>query len=776
MTHPHGASIAVALPVRPVGLNGLVKLALLSSLAWLASAVDAIAADCSTGRCPSSSEQANCALPTSKLADRQAVDPGVPAVLNFEKWYLDAAENINFTDGVELRQGERVLRAQEIHRDGESGNWIIPGIVELADPNLIVRGKGAEAAPAAGTVDIEATSFELPARFGHGSASRIRLSQSGEVNLRDVRYTTCPGPKPDWELKASELDIDAQAHEGSARNAWVNFKGVPIFYWPYMSFPVGDERKSGLLFPNFGNSSNSGWQISTPWYWNIAPNYDATLIPTWYALRGYDLGAEFRFLTHMTHGVAQVNYLPNDQQTGKDRSYIDLHAQTDFTSQLRLYTDGSNVSDTAWLDDFGNGAQRAGVTVLQRAARLMYRSDEWSIAALAQNYQTVDPDSALSSRPYTLLPQLSFLGWFPNRFYGLGFGIASEYSNFRHNTNSTALDGQRFDATPEVRLPLRRNGIFVEPAIAWRYTAYRLDPAAIGSSDRTPTRSAPSMSVDSGVIFERLSGKAEQRIQTLEPRLLYLYVPYRAQDNLPVFDTKLPDFNLIQLFSPNRYVGPDRLGDANQIAMGLTTRLLDSHSGQQFMSATVGEVYRFATPRVSLPGEAPNTASSSDVIGELKLGDYKDWNAGLGLQWDPNLHVFQRSEVNLQYIPGAGRVVNAGYIYRKAGLAQLPGLKQIDTSAAWPVGNRVSLYARYVYSLLERKQIDGFIGVQYRDCCWGFRFVAGRSVSLTGQLETHIQWQVELNGLANVGTANDAFLSQSIRGYSAARLDRSSVP
>jgi LPS-assembly protein len=745
-------------------------------------------AECESKRCPPSAmEQVTrsmCAT-TPTLESRKGLDPAASISFSAEDLSLDGEQNMHLTNGVELRQGERVLRAPEMHYDASKDQWEVSGNVELSDPSLIVRGAGAQASTATGTVSFEATEFELPARFGHGSANKIQLSRDGEVHLDDVKYTTCEGPKPDWEINASQIHIDSEAHSGSARNAWVTIKGVPVFYTPYLSFPVGSEPKTGLLFPGIGNSQQSGRQISVPWYWSIAPNYDATITPTWYSKRGVDLGTEFRFLRPAFRGVVQANYLVDDQGTGRfeghDRHFVELHAQTDFAPRLRLYTDGSNVSDNEWLEDFGTGGQRTGVAVLPRAARLIYRGDDWSLAALVQNHQTVDPEIDPSLQPYSLMPQLSFRGWYPDSLYGLTFGAIGEYSNFRSPDDADLGNGQRLDMAPEVRWPLRSHGFHLEPAVSWRYTAYQLEESTASLPDRSPTRSAPIFSVDSGATFERFSGRSQQRIQTLEPRVLYLYVPYRHQDDLPLFDTRQPDFNLIQLYGLNRYAGADRLGDANHVAMGVTTRLLDAQTGIQYLSATIGEVYRFATPAVRLPGESANVERSSDVIGELKLGEFKNWNGSIGVQLDPNTQRLQRTEVSAQYIPGVARIVNASYVYRRADPNPTPGtsqagLEQIDVSGAWPIGTRVNVYARYVHSLQEKKMLDGMAGVEYRDCCWGFRFGLRQSRSLDGELETSWQWQIELNGLAGVGTANDAFLSQAIRGYSAARFDRRSVP
>jgi len=739
-------------------------------------ATPASAQSCSDSNCPpSSSELAACRPAAPEIHGARGLDPDAEPIFSAGSWELESDETLKLTDGVELRQGERVIRTEELRRVGDTGEWSIPGAVELSDPTVKLRGESATADTDAGTVDFANTSFELSGRYGRGSAGRISLSRDGAVGLRNVRYTTCPGEQPDWELNVGALDIDGEARQGTARNAWVNFKGVPIFYTPYISFPVGNEPMSGLLAPEVGDSSRSGRQVSIPWYWRIAPNYDATITPTWYSRRGVDADLEFRFLTRTTEGELQGNYLPSDALTGEDRSFVALQSRTDFTAHFRLDVDGTNVSDSQWLDDFG-AANRTGVIVLPRLARLSYRGDEWLLSAAAQNYQTIDVSMLLNDRPYTLLPQVSFDGWFPDRAFGLAYGITAEYSYFQPSEHSTNVEGQRLDVMPEIRLPLRGNGLFFEPAAAWRYTAYRLDDQNTVLADESPSRSAPLLSLDTGMVLERSSGRTGQRIQTLEPRLLYLYVPYRQQDSLPVFDSKQPDFNLIQLFATNRYVGADRLGDANQLAFGLTTRLLDSTSGEQYLSATLGEVYRFEQPQVSLPNEVLPTNASSDIVGELQLAAYKHWNASLGAQWDPNSQALQRTEAFLQYRPGPGRVVNAGYIYRRSGLTQLPGLEQVDASAAWPVGRRFHLYGRYVYSLEEQKTIEGLAGLEYRDCCWGMRFFARRSRSLTGELEASWQWQIELNGLSSVGTGNDAFLAQAIRGYSAARFDRRSVP
>ena len=247
--------------------------------------------------------------------------------------------------------------------------------------------------------------------------------------------------------------------------------------------------------------------------------------------------------------------------------------------------------------------------------------------------------------------------------------------------------------------------------------------------------------------------------------MLYTYIPYRNQDSLPVFDSGLPDLNVVQLFRSQRYVGGDRLGDANQVALGATTRLVDLESGREWISATLGQTYYFTAPRVRLATEPAVAANSSDIVGQLAVAAYRNWNVQLGQQWDPHAQRSELSEVRLQYQPAPERVANLSYRFRR-GL-----LEQLDGSFAWPVADAWNLYARHVYSLKDKAAIDTFGGFEYRACCWHMRILGRRYViSSTGQRDTSISLQLELNGLSGVGEKAGAFLERSIRGYSPAAV------
>jgi LPS-assembly protein len=668
---------------------------------------------------------------------------------------------------VVISQGVRKVKTRDAVFDQKTQSFTVENGVEYSDPTLTVKGEGAHMTPGGGA-EFEGASFELPAINARGSARRIKATPQGGLELDEVRYTTCPAGNEDWMLRAADIDINQRAGLGVGRGVRLDFMGVPLLYAPIITFPVGDERKSGFLFPALGSSSSNGYSLSTPWYWNIAPNYDATFVPTWYSKRGGKLDAEFRYLTHISRGQFAGEYLPDDREFGSERSLVHWVDQSDFTDRLRLDVDAANVSDDQWFEDFGLGPEGTSSLYLNRVADLTFLDQHWLATLRAQNFQTIDDRIAPADRPHTVLPQLAVRGFFPDQPFGLTLGVDAEVANFDHNVAGLPT-GWRFDAAPEVRMPLRGSGIYLEPAASWRYTSYRLDDEPL--ADDSPSRSAPILSLDGGLIFERPTGSRKQRLQTLEPRFMYLYVPFRDQTNLPRFDTTLADLNLVQLFRTNRYVGPDLLSDANQLSFGLTSRLLDADTGRQYIAATVGQAYYFDEPRVALANEVRNDPETSDIVAELDLTAFADWNISAGLQWDPGETRSEKGDVMLQYRPESDRVVNLGYRFRRG------DIEQVDASAAWPVSDRWTAYARLVFSLEDDTTLDQFAGVEYRSCCWRVRLVGRRYVSdRTGDRDTSIMLQLELNGLSSVGVGADAFLERSIRGYSLERSDPAEIP
>ena len=664
---------------------------------------------------------------------------------------------------VDVKQGDREIRADQVQYDKNTGDIQSQGSVDYTDPLLHATGDRGEYSPDGGAT-LKAATFELRQRPAHGSADSLQLTPTGIITLEGVQFTTCPKPKADWEIKAKRIELDTKNRIGTGRDAEVEFEGVPLIYLPWFSFPLGDQRKSGFLFPSIGTASRSGVLLAVPYYWDIAPNADFTFDPILYSKRGADVGGEARLLTPGEHSELNWNFLPHDDVYGAQRSRIRFTNVSDLPDNFRFSVDATNVSDSQYFEDFSQSSELTSTAFVERRATLSYRDEHWRIDGEAQQYQTVDDTLLPTDRPYARVPSLTVsadYGFGPGNL--LRYGFDSEVVNFQRNIGET---GWRMDLMPSASLNLEGPGYFVRPGIAWRGTQYQLSDAPPGQPS-SPSRTLPIASFDTGLVFERDPDSWGRQL-TLEPRLLYLYVPYRNQDDLPVFDTAVPDLNLVELFRTNRYVGADRMSDANQISVGVTSRLLDAKDGRQFLSATLGQTYYFEAPRVLLPGEVAPTHDHSDLVGQLTLSAFKNWNAGFGLQWDPTTSLRQREEINLQYRPSPDEVINLAYRFQR------DLLEQAEVSAAWPISQHWNVFARGVYSLKDSEAIERFVGFEYSASCWKVRtllrrFVSTRppagTTSTTGQQETGFFLQLELTGLASVGSAADTFLTESIRGY-----------
>ncbi|HEV2270310.1 MAG TPA: LPS assembly protein LptD [Steroidobacteraceae bacterium] len=698
---------------------------------------------------------------------------------------------------VVVRQGARTIRANQLQYNQKNNSLRTQGGIDYTDQLVHVTGSGGSYSPTAGA-QFESASFNLVQRSARGAAKEMQLSPQGLIRLEHVTFTTCPVNDQSWVLRATRISLDTHKRVGTGRGARIDFKGVPILYLPWVSFPLGDQRKSGFLFPTVGNTSRGGTEVAVPYYFNIEPNIDLTLEPTEYTRRGPDVGGDFRYLTQLTRiGELDWDYLPDDTTYHGSRSRVKLVNVTDLPDGLRLTLNGENVSDTQYFEDFETGPEGTSTPFLDRRAAVSYRDLHWNIEGMADQYQTIDSTLLLDNRPYARVPDLTVsadFGWGPGDLVRYGFD--SEVVDFRR---STGVTGWRLDLYPATSLNIAGPGYFFRPSVAYRATQYQLSDTVPGQPS-SPSRTLPIASLDTGLQLERAAGSRDQRTVTLEPRVMYLYVPYRNQSELPVFDTAVPDLDPVELFRTNRYVGTDRVGDANQVSTGVTSRLLNAQDGRQYLTATFGQEFYFTNPRVTLPGELPRTDRRSDTVAQLDLTAFQHWSADAAVQWDPQSSQTQRALVEVQYRPAPDRVVNLGYrfergVYEEAALANTqPGqtsivcgtpvtpscnVEQVEASAAWPIGRSWSVFARGVYSLADHEALERFAGFEYRSCCWSLRLGARRyvgarpttSTARTGPQDTGIWLQLELTGLASVGSASDASLIDAIPGYTPAEAN-----
>lgn len=748
------------------------------------------------------------------LKNAEAVALGTDITSSSDQLTTTADGQTELNGNVDVHVGEREIQADKLIYDRNNNSLNVSGQVRFHDPTVLVQGDTGRYGDDGALFNH--AQFQLLQQSGHGSADQISMSPSDVITLRNVIYTSCPQQRATWQIRARELRLDTAAGEGVGRGAIVDVHGIPIAYLPWISFPLNDARKSGFLFPEISTSSRSGGMLSTPWYWNIAANQDATFVPTYYTNRGLDLGVQYRFLSASNRGSIDASYLPSDRAYGtelrgegrvdpnSDRSYLRFLDRLQLPDNTRIDTSIQSVSDTEYFEDFSQGSQSTSTPFLARSIAIGHRDDIWNLRLQVLGYQTLDntlPDSGVDDeRPYIQLPRLSAIGlWSPQRWPMLVTGFDSELVNFTRSVGSSCacttgscgscnpppctvassaanaapwacVSGWRLDAKPQIGLDVSGPGYFFRPNIAWDLTQYSLRDS--GTPDSSPQRSLPIVDIDTGLQFERLAGSGGMRSMTLEPRLMYVYIPYRDQSSLPVFDTSTPDLNSIELFRPNRYVGVDRIGDANELTMGVTTQLFENSSGVRYLSATLGQSLYLNQPRVTLPDQTAQPArTTSSLIAEVNLTAYRHWNLQVDIGSNPAVSSIQQAEVLVQYLASNKQVVNVGYLFRD-GVVQ-----QVDASGAWPVSARWDVYARAVYSLLDRAPIENFAGFQYRGTCWSIRAVAQSSVSTrTGERDTGVSLQLELTGLSNVGSGIgtgsgvSTFLEQSIRGYSASAI------
>jgi LPS-assembly protein len=610
------------------------------------------------------------------------------------------------------------------------------------------------------------SSFRVPsANNARGDAERIDFEGPDHTRLKKVRYTTCAPGRDDWYLRISELELDHEENIGTAHHASVTFQGVPFFYFPYLNFPISDQRKSGFLMPKVGVSNKLGTELATPYYWNIAPDYDDTFTPHLMSFRGLGVQNEFRYLTRHSGGQVDFEFLPNDNRAHGDNRFAGIYRHNEVFSPLWTGNiDLRGVSDKNYLSDFGDNLEITSQTFLPQNAVANYRGSLWTFSVRASDYQTVDKTIPLDARPYARQPQLNLAASPPTEPNRVNYSFDSEAVNFRHE-NTAKVASERVNLGPAVSLPLTNSYSYFTPKVGMRQISYKL----AGASNDTPAITAGVFSLDSGLFFERDSTWGDRLYtQTLEPRLFYLYVPYKNQDSLPVFDTGLAELNFPGLFRDNRFSGGDRLGDANQAALGITTRFLDDKDGTERLRAGLGRVYYFNDLRVNLP-PGTSTPSASDIVGEANALLTGNWHARANVLWNRDEDHIQKYNYYLQYNPAKNRIVNFG---RRMSRNELD---QADISTEWPIRGRWTLRARSLYSLQDRHNVDSYAGFEYNACCWALRVLAARrlvqdtvatvAVPNSGTQSRSIMVEFELTGLSKLGRAPASPLKESVFSF-----------
>jgi len=601
---------------------------------------------------------------------------------------------------------------------------------------------------------------------GSGQAERIDFQGENQIHLTSATYSTCKPGRPDWYLQASEMHLDYDEEVGDAKHASVWFKDVPIFYFPAASFSLNSQRHSGFLHPVFSASTKNGLDFTTPYYWNIAPNYDATIYPRYMDKRGLQLGVEVDYLGYNYKGESRVEYMPNDEVEDRKRyAYRFKHRQT-FGRGFSGVLNWNGVSDDLYWQDMSSRLLQTSQTQLPKQAILNYTPFSWlQTSTQVLRYQTLQTDPANPiTPPYFLEPQINVVGYKPN-VLKTDLSLISQYSRFTHPDK---VNGERFVFYPQVSLPVVHPAFQITPKFGLHMTGYSLDRPVSGTESTSFSRVLPTFTLDSTVVFERESKWLDtDYIQTLEPRLYYVNIPYKDQSNakFPIFDTGLTDFNFAQIFSENRYSGFDRINDANQLTAALTTRLLDANTGVERFKAMIGQRYYFKPQQISIPGEIARPANFSNLVASATGLVLPKTYADVAWEYNYNAGTTERFSAGTRFQPELGKVLSASYRYASDPLTQESTVSQVDIAGQWPISAQWYAVGRYNYSLRDRQLLEAIAGVEYNAGCWATRVVAQRLEAVSGTPNTSIFFQLELTDFSSIGSNPIALLRRSVPGY-----------
>lgn len=730
--------------------------------------------------------------------------------------YDQQSETATLAGDVVLRQGSLQAQADEASLNQQTGLGELQGNVRLRDRGFLVVGERAQVQLDSGEAQVDNAEYVVHAARARGSAEYVKRQDDAVVRLKDGTYTRCEPGSNAWQLKGNNIKLNPATGFGTATNVTLRVKDVPVFYTPYIYFPIDDRRQSGFLAPSLSSSSDSGVALVTPYYFNLAPNYDATLYPHYLSERGLMLEGEFRYMAPGSEGKLGASWLNDgdderkNQPKHRDQRYLyNLQHVTGLDSRWLAEVDYTDLSDPYFFQDLDSELDVGASTAVDQRGTLSYRGDSYTARLNVHAYEMA---SVTDVTPYDRLPQFTLDGRLPVQPAGLRLDYATEFVRFERSLDEyvfagvdspdrllrgmTRANGDRVHLEPSVSLPLTASWGYLTPKLKYAYTRYDLDLDGLGRATLRPgetyrasqSRDLPIYSLDSGLYFDRSASLfGREARQTLEPRAFYLYVPHEEQDDLPVFDTGENTFSYAALFRDNRFTGRDRIGDENRLSLGVTSRWLESN-GFERQRFAIGQAFHFSDRRVQLPGVTlREQASTSPLALDYLYRFNRDWRVNSAFNWDTDTGSTRSGHLMFHYQPEAtpGKVINAGYRYRndtrrfnpRTGLFEFAGdeykVDQSDISTIWPLAPQWSAIARWQYDYNRSRTLEAFGGFEYDSCCWKLRLINRYWVEYDefdlirqDEADRGIFLQIVLKGLGGVvGNKVDSFLDQGIQGY-----------
>lgn len=736
-------------------------------------------------------------------------------------------------EDVRVTQTGRISKADKayIFRDRKTGHIThvrLTGHVRMQEHDKLLVSKEANVDFKNQTAQVDHLVYRLTEEdnrmgrnIGWGSAKKANRFSNGDLKLEEASFSTCSPLKPTWEINAKKVEFLNNSHKGKAHGVVLHLGGFPIFYTPYISFSINKLRKSGWLSPNIQNSTNNGFMIGLPYYWNMAPNYDMLITPTYYTKRGFQLTSFFRYLTPTSIGNVFLSFLPNDTefnhfrkrtianfpspvppvyqpyinqlQTSSDtRAYFAFNNKSHFNENWYFDSQLNYVTDPYFFRDFGPTINDIVANQLLNQVNLRYEGNHWQFSLLGQLYQTlhlIDQANDPTVNQYMRLPELDTLAEYPALFGNVDLTLGMQFVNFAYRSNFPPFTnqvpiGQRYHIRPIFSQTISWSYGYVTPGLSLDSTTFDILRELPGQASRS--RNLPIVDLDTGLYFNReFNLKNNEYIQTFEPRLFYLYVPYENQDSDPVFDSQVLPFTYEQLFSLNRFTSFDRLQNANQLSLGITSRIYNSDTSNQILNASVGAGYYIDKPRVCLsPGCGPDTASWTPISSELNFYPTPFWTVTGNFAWDPELSQTNNAEVGLSYSQDGRHIIGGSYVFVHA----QPNSPNYSTTGfsgdstlykfflAWPITHHLSGVGYLFYNQTKHRAENYFGGLQYDTCCISYRFIVSENylgaepinsgTRVYNRYNTNYIFQIQFKGLGSAGNDNPyAMLESAIPGY-----------
>ena len=655
-----------------------------------------------------------------------------------------------FSGQVELTRPAQVLLADELTMNNVTEQVKASGNVTFESDTSQLRTEFMTMNQKDQSAYFTTSSFTLSEQHVRGTANEVIQFSSSLSRYKKIQYTTCDPGNSNWHLTADQLDINQESGLGTAQHATVYIQDLPVLYLPYLQFPIDDRRMSGILAPTIGSSTDSGDIISIDVYWNIAPNLDATITPIWYGKRGLQINTENRYLFKHHTGQLYLSLI-DDQKKNDNRSFQKWLHQANLGSNITADIALRHVSDDTFFDDFKSLDDiDDNVTHLEQQILLSHSTKLWKSNLLLQTYQT----PGTTKQPYSQLPKLTVNSRFKKFDNGVQFNTINEWVRFDHESN---IVGDRTHLLPYLSWNQSDSWYFFKPKLEYAFSDYQLDNNNLG--DNSIQREIPIFSLDTGLLFDREMNTESNWTQTLEPRLYFLRTPYENQSHIPVFNSALLSNSYNNFFKSNRFSGSDRIGDANQISLGIGTRFLDNDSGAQLLYSRIGQIFYANDRRVQISGNKPLTLPNSNIITETTVNPNRNLSINTKLVYEQTTKEISEKTLSVHYLKD-GFAANLEYFFDDT------VLEQAAISMVYPINPRWTMVAKYSESILFNKPDENLLGVNYESCCWGIKMLASQTSndSFT-ETDNAVFIELTLKGLGQSSQVLDSQLANAIVGY-----------